>query len=251
MVDHVQWAWLRQAVRDRAHDKPLQYILGKQAFGRATIFTRPPVLIPRWETEEWVLRLARMIGDSGEKALRVVDMCSGSGCVALALKLELGGLVDVLGVDVSEAAVALALENRKANHAGGVRFKRLDLASREACAELTKEGPWDMIVANPPYVTPQEYVELDPSVRDWEDKRALVPDSDDPMGFIRRLAELASEVSCHTLPSCLPRLVVEIGGSHQVEATQQAMHDNGLNATEVWKDMAGTDRVVLGYSKPK
>ncbi|KAJ1665401.1 hypothetical protein IW140_003369 [Coemansia sp. RSA 1813] len=305
----VQWAWLRQAIKDRTeHNKPLQYIIGDQLFGKANIVVRPPVLIPRWETEEWMIRLAELIcahnaslKDSAQRRpLNVLDACTGSGCVSLGLASELPpDTINALGVDISTEAVSLALENLALNQAllngNSVRFRQLDLMGPDAAAELVSEADglkersgghgWDMIVSNPPYVTPAEYDGLDPDVREWEDRRALVPPAlqepslpnaeerhsglakDDPDGvsFVVQLAKLAREIDLvalsgkthqhHTIDasadSRLPRLVVEIGGKHQVEAVCQIMRDHGLNSTEVWKDMAGHDRVVLGYSKPK
>ncbi|KAJ2515329.1 hypothetical protein GGI11_003794 [Coemansia sp. RSA 2049] len=297
----IQWAWLRQAVKDRVeHNKPLQYIIGAQPFGRANITVRPPVLIPRWETEEWTIRLAELIattvrssiGGNGETAqkrpLNILDACTGSGCISLGLASELPpDTIDALGVDVSPEAVALAMENLALNQAllngNTVRFRRLDLMRSDAAARLAFEteaesdesrrasGPpaWDMIVSNPPYVTPAEYEGLDPDVREWEDKRALVPllpphpgAEDDPSGlaFVARLAALAGEmgmtapaasVADSSIGNRLPRLVVEIGGELQAEAACQIMRDHRLYSTEVWKDMAGRSRVVLGYAKPK
>ncbi|KAJ2449876.1 hypothetical protein EV183_004641 [Coemansia sp. RSA 2336] len=250
----VQWAWLRQAVSDRIDsNKPLQYILGNQPFGKTQLATRPPVLIPRWETEEWMLRLAALINDADtQEPLRILDACTGSGCIALGLASELNAMASITGVDVSDEAISLASENLKRNARrvrSNVEFKQLDLLQEGALGGKQ----WDMIVANPPYVSREEYGELDASVRDWEDVRALVPASaGDPLAtsFIVRLAALANRVCLQSgQKTSIPRLVVEIGGKHQVEPACQAMSDNGLGLTEVWKDMAGTERVVLGYVK--
>ncbi|KAJ2738220.1 hypothetical protein H4R23_001296 [Coemansia sp. Cherry 401B] len=279
----VQWAWLRQAVSDRVEkNKPLQYILGNQPFGKASIATRPPVLIPRWETEEWMLKLSELINSTraeqaGNQPLRILDACTGSGCIALGLACELAAdSARITGVDNSPHALALAADNLARNAKqlrNKVDFHELDLQSPGALARLQAHGPqWDMVVSNPPYVTPAEYAQLEADVRDWEDMRALVPipaDADshtvdmgelDPSGmsFVVRLATLARELglasadvahAADPATTGIPRLVVEIGGEKQVEPTRQAMHDSGLSLTEVWKDMAGTDRVVLGYLK--
>ncbi|KAJ2721139.1 hypothetical protein GGI07_004159 [Coemansia sp. Benny D115] len=289
----VQWAWLRQAVAERTEKhKPLQYILGDQPFGQAKIAVRPPVLIPRWETEEWMLRLSDMLSThvarardaeapvsgrdavSMQQPLRILDACTGSGCVALGMACALPeGSASITGVDISDEALALAGENLALNSMlakNKVDFLGLDIQSPEAAARLQGVSPrWDMIVANPPYVTPSEYSEIDPDVREWEDIRALVPlppGADpakvplgelDPSGvaFIVRLAKLAQEMGLSdprgpsAAGTALPRIVVEIGGEKQVEPVCQAMHDHGLNSTEVWKDMAGSERVVLGYLK--
>ncbi|KAJ2460809.1 hypothetical protein GGF42_000605 [Coemansia sp. RSA 2424] len=293
-LSSVQQTWLRQAISDRTErHKPLQYIIGEQKFGKANIIVRPPVLIPRWETEEWMLRLAEIINAHTDRArdtsqaaprpLNILEACTGSGCIALGLGCELtDSSARILGVDISDDAVGLAMDNLAFNQmllSNHVRFCKVDLQQLVHLlpAQLpTGEsggGGWDMIVSNPPYVTPAEYGGLDADVREWEDIRALVPlppgtadphsvaDKDlDPSGmaFVVQLAKLAKELglaskdqSSDTLlqTSDLPRLVVEIGGTEQAQSTCQIMHDHGLSSTEVWKDMAGTDRVVLGYYK--
>ncbi|PIA15810.1 S-adenosyl-L-methionine-dependent methyltransferase [Coemansia reversa NRRL 1564] len=253
----VQWAWLRQAVSDRVdRHKPLQYIIGDQPFGNAKIGIRPPVLIPRWETEEWVLRLTNMIKEQQDTCrtgqlpahMKILDACTGSGCIALGLACELpANSACVTGVDISPDAIALARDNLERNtHSlkNTVNFHRVDLQSPKALYDLREmETQWHMLVSNPPYVTAAEYEQLEPDVRDWEDVRAL-------------LARLAKDLGLSKVHSDgplaatnFPRLVIEIGGTKQVEPVRQAMHDNGFNLTEVWKDMADTDRVVLGYAK--
>ncbi|KAI8325699.1 S-adenosyl-L-methionine-dependent methyltransferase [Martensiomyces pterosporus] len=285
----VQWAWLRQAVADRTErHKPLQYILGDQPFGKTSLSVRPPVLIPRWETEEWMLKLAEMIrqhmaaqaeeargGEVGQRSpLKILDACTGTGCISLGLASELPPeSAQITGVDISAEAISLASDNLAFNQLllnNRVEFRQLDLQSPDILPKLLGVEPtWDMIVSNPPYVTPAEYHSLDLDVKEWEDKRALVPlppnadpqavkdEELDPSGiaFIVHLTKLAKEMGLADVSrseqagSTLPRLVVEIGGSQQVEPVRQAMHDHGFNSTEVWRDMAGTDRVVLGYFK--
>ncbi|KAJ2909269.1 hypothetical protein GGI21_002053, partial [Coemansia aciculifera] len=283
--------WLRQAVADRTErHKPLQYIIGEQKFGMANIIVRPPVLIPRWETEEWMLRLAELINTHTTNAreasatipkpLNILEACTGSGCIALGLGCELADdSARILGVDVSADAMELAMDNLAFNQmllSNQVQFHRADL--QQAVHLLPTqlpvgEGGWDMLVSNPPYVTPSEYRELDADVREWEDIRALVPlppGTADPqhvsekdmdpsgMAFVEQLAKLAKELglagesqrddkALHM--GSLPRLVVEIGSTQQAQSACQIMHDHGFSATEVWKDMAGADRVVLGFFK--
>ncbi|KAJ2255923.1 hypothetical protein GGI13_001380 [Coemansia sp. RSA 455] len=297
-LSSVQHAWLRQAISDRTErHKPLQYIIGEQQFGKTNIIVRPPVLIPRWETEEWVLRLAELINSHTDnirdmqlqqglevpRPLNILEACTGSGCVALGLGCELtDNSARILGVDISDNALELAMDNLAYNQmllSNHVHFRKLDLQqpvhtlpAQLQVGEGVSAG-WDMIVSNPPYVTPSEYRDLDADVREWEDIRALVPlppgttdlqnvpsEDLDPSGmsFVVQLAKLAKELGLASKDrgeeaslrlDSLPRLVVEIGSTEQAQAACQIMHDHGLNSTEVWKDMAGTDRVVLGYFK--
>ncbi|KAJ2826039.1 hypothetical protein GGI24_003006, partial [Coemansia furcata] len=292
-LSSVQHAWLRQAITDRTErHKPLQYIVGEQQFGKTNIIVRPPVLIPRWETEEWVLRLAELInshtdnvrdmrsqqGLGAPRPLNILEACTGSGCVALGLGCELtDDSARVLGVDISDDALELAIDNLAYNQmllSNHVQFRKVDLQQPVHILpeQLHFVGEdmsdnWDMIVSNPPYVTPAEYRDLDADVREWEDIRALVPlppgttdpqnvpsEDLDPSGmlFVVQLAKLAKELYLASKDrgedvllrlDSLPRLVVEIGSTEQAQAASQIMHDHGLNSTEVWKDMAGTDRV--------
>ncbi|KAJ2747481.1 hypothetical protein GGI20_000470 [Coemansia sp. BCRC 34301] len=293
-LSSVQQAWLRQAISERTErHKPLQYIIGEQQFGRANVIVRPPVLIPRWETEEWMLRLAELInshtsnardvGAEASRPLNILEACTGSGCIALGLGCELAdGSARILGVDISDDAVGLAVDNLAFNQmllSNHVQFCKVDLQQPVHLlpAQLSVgegvSGSWDMIVSNPPYVTPSEYRVLDADVREWEDIRALVPlpqGTTDPqsvaekdldpsgMAFVVQLAKLAKELGLASKDQnsdtslrmdSLPRLVVEIGSAEQAQSACQTMHDHGLNSTEVWKDMAGTGRVVLGYFK--
>ncbi|KAJ1802445.1 hypothetical protein LPJ75_006185, partial [Coemansia sp. RSA 2598] len=177
----VQWAWLRQAVHDRTEKhKPLQYIIGDQPFGQANVMLRPPVLIPRWETEEWMLRLVDMLNThssasvdvSGPKQpLNILDACTGTGCVALGLACGLlPETASIVGVDISDDAVLLAQENLALNSLlvkNKLSFHKLNLLQTpDAAAKLLDISPtWDIIVSNPPYVTPSEYKQLDPDVK--------------------------------------------------------------------------------------
>ncbi|KAJ2855545.1 hypothetical protein FB639_006221, partial [Coemansia asiatica] len=265
----VQWAWLRQAVHDRTENhKPLQYIIGSQPFGQANILLRHPVLIPRWETEEWMLKLVDMLNthfslssldSSGPKQpLNILDACTGTGCVALGLACGLlPNTASITGADISDDAILLAQENLALNSLlikNKLDFHKLDLLqTSDTASKLLDISPtWDIIVSNPPYVTPSEYKQLDPDVKEWEDIRALVPmpaDIDpktvdlgdlDPsgVGFIVQLAKLAQNIGVadsrrkSLAGTNIPRLVVEIGGTQQVEPVCQALHDHGMNSTE-------------------
>lgn len=273
----VQWAWLRQAVSDRTEQhKPLQYIIRTQPFGKVNIKVRPPILIPRWETEEWTVRLADLIktAPGGPGKLNILDACTGSGCISLGLASELSMAEhNIVGVDVSQKAVDLALENLQFNSLlqssdckSKVAFHQLDLLKpvdkvTSQLNQMFAEGiAIDMVVSNPPYVTLDEYAQLEPDVREWEDMAALVPTNSctetakDLQGteFIEQLAKIASEnlsQQQQQQSSGLPKLVVEIGGKNQVEPVSQIMNDHGFNSIEVWNDMVGTERVVLGYHK--
>ncbi|KAI1455261.1 S-adenosyl-L-methionine-dependent methyltransferase [Annulohypoxylon moriforme] len=179
--------------RKRGRGVPLQYILGTQPFGDLEIKCRPGVLIPRPETEAWVMRIAdiarRELPGSNEnigmgKGLRVLDLCTGSGCIALLmyslLRRQFPGL-RVRGVDIEPKALALSRENLVynmrlgllPNEAQDVKFEKADIFSAEWLSSL---GAVDVLVSNPPYISTQGFNrDTERSVRRYEPKLALVP----------------------------------------------------------------------------
>ncbi|KAJ2962617.1 hypothetical protein NQZ79_g2260 [Umbelopsis isabellina] len=236
-------------VTDRVeHHKPLQYILGTQPFCELDIITRPPTLIPRWETEEWVYRLLAYIKESVqtrqiEKPLRVLDLCTGSGCIALALARHLPAhSAHIQAVDVSASALDLARLNAHElapQLSNSVNFSSMDILSTNQFSDV----PFDLIVSNPPYVTHAEYDALTPDVKNWEDPGALVAENDG-MAFHLHIAKAIGTRGILSPRLAWPRLVMEIGGSHQVGPITNVLHENGLKNVQVWKDLAGKDRAI-------
>jgi release factor glutamine methyltransferase len=175
----------RALVRRRASREPLQYILGTQAFWKHEFLVTPAVLIPRPETEllvEASLELLRHV----ERPL-VVDLGTGSGCIALSLAFERPD-AEVHATDVSKPALAVASENaRRLGLEGRVVFHHGDLL--EPVAHLA--GQIDLVVSNPPYVDPADRDSLAPEVRDHEPQMALLPPGD-AFSLYRRLAPAAA-----------------------------------------------------------
>jgi release factor glutamine methyltransferase len=151
----------------RANREPLAYVLGEWDFRRLTLRCDERALVPRPETEsvvERALEISLSIVNDGEKP-RVLDVGTGTGAIALALADELGA--DVVATDVSEDALELARENA-ARLGLDVAFVRQDLH------DGLPPGPFDLVVSNPPYVLPGEIDTLEPEVRDWEPREALL-----------------------------------------------------------------------------
>ncbi|KAL8965244.1 MAG: hypothetical protein Q9197_006602, partial [Variospora fuerteventurae] len=186
---------------ERSRGKPLQYILGHQPFGALDMFCRSGVLIPRPETEAWASHLAALIlnpsfsfphgGD--QPSLRILDLCTGTGCIALLLHSLLHRThhsLQILGIDISPRAVALAHCNLHHNTAKN----RLHRSAREQVrfeeADVFNSGKiwdtkWDIVVANPPYISPDDFNRTTArSVRNWEPKLALVPGSSSDAGVM-------------------------------------------------------------------
>jgi len=179
-VDHPLRARYEAAVLRLAAGEPIQYVTGIAGFRRLTVCSDRRALIPRPETEGLVeLVLARVSRG------RIADIGTGSGCIALSLADE-GEFDQVVGVDCSPEALALAGENR--DRLGlPVEFVEGDL-----CEPLRGER-WDALVSNPPYLTSGEYQGLDRSVRDWEPEAAL-SDGADGLATTRRLVLQARDV---------------------------------------------------------
>ena len=158
-------------VERRAAREPLAYVLGEWGFRRLTLRCDPRALVPRPETETLVERCTELLRDSaggGEprSPRRVLDVGTGTGAIALALADEVEN-VQVVAIDASAEALALAREN--AEHLG------LDVELMHARLEdALPPGPFDLIVSNPPYVQAFELEALDPEVRDWEPREALL-----------------------------------------------------------------------------
>ena len=215
----------RELLVRRARREPLQYVLGTWGFRRLTLNVDPRALIPRPETETLVARALVLLGD--REAPRVLDVGTGSGAVALAIADEHPG-ARVTATDVSDDALALAAEN--VAHTGlAVRLVRHDLFHG------LPDGPWDLVVSNPPYVDPADLAGLEPEVRDWEPHLALVA-----VGAVEALVRAA-------LPVLSPggALALEVGDG-QAAGVAASLVDLGYMEVNVTLDLAGRARVVEG-----
>jgi release factor glutamine methyltransferase len=228
------WAQARflALVRERARRRPLQHLTGMQAFWRHEFVVSPDVLIPRPETEvlvEAALELLR-----GREAPVVVDVGTGSGCIALSLAAERPDAT-VHAVDVSPAALAVAVENaRRLGLGSRVQFHEGDLLA--PLAQIARS--LDLVVSNPPYVDPAELPALEPEVRDHEPRAALLA-ADPPYGVYRRLAAQAAG-----LLSEGGYLAVEVGRGMASEVSA-ALAAAGVEPLQVQRDLQGIDRVVI------
>ena len=168
-----------------AHE-PVQYVLGTAYFAGMTLEVTPATLIPRPETEELVQLIGRE--QAGRPGRHVLDVGTGSGCLALALARALPA-AEVLAVDISTEALAVARRNA-ATWAPAVQFQQVDIL-RELPAGLAP-GALDVLVSNPPYVRESERPAMRDNVLAWEPATALFVPDDDPLIFYRRLAEIGA-----------------------------------------------------------
>jgi release factor glutamine methyltransferase len=222
-LGEAEGAALERLLARRETREPLAYVLGEWGFRRLTLSVDHRVLVPRPETEIVVERaLARI---ASLDAPRVLDVGTGSGAIALALADEHPG-ARVAALDASPDALALAREN-------AVRTGlELELVEGDLFAGLP-EGEWDLVVSNPPYVLPSEIDSLEPEVRDWEPREALVGE-----GATEAIAEHARTV---LRPG--GALVLEIAAG-DAERVVVVVRNLGFEDVTVTKDLAGRDRVV-------
>ena len=219
--------WIRQ----RAEHIPLQQLTGEQDFMGLTFSVNEHVLIPRQDTEILVEEVLKELHDR----MRILDMCTGSGCILLSL-LHYSNDCEGLGVDLSAEALEVAGRNvlkvltpEKAEHA---HFLQSDLFEKV-------EGKFEIIVSNPPYIASAEVEKLMPEVRDHEPRMAL-DGTEDGLHFYRRIIKEAGK---HLVNSGM--LFFEIGYD-QGQAVSELMRAGGYREVQVVQDYAGLDRVVLG-----
>jgi release factor glutamine methyltransferase len=218
-------AEIRELVRRRGSREPLAYILGEWGFRRLTLKVDERGLIPRPETEVVVERCLTLL--AAVEAPTVLDVGTGTGAIALAIADELPG-ARVTAIDASADALALAREN--AERTGlRVELRRHDLL------EGLPGGPYDLVVSNPPYVEPQELTGLQPEVRDWEPREALVGHG--MTEAVARGAQAALEPGGW--------LVLEVGDG-TAPAVSELLASLGFGAVAATRDLAGRDRVVEG-----
>ena len=183
-LDEMQHYQLEQAIKRLLNGEPVQYVTGMARFCDLLIKVSPAVLIPRPETEELVPKICASL--SREKPMRIWDIGTGSGCIAIALAKHFVN-AEVIAFDVSEAALQIAKENAESNGAK-VTFVQDDVLHPQS--EFFSQ-PVDLVVSNPPYVCDSERAAMEHNVLDWEPENALFVPDDDPLLFYRQILQLA------------------------------------------------------------
>ena len=175
---------LRPMVKRRAEHEPLQYIIGYTDFMNARISVNEAVLIPRIETEQLVEIIIDRHSAQKKEHLSVLDLGTGSGCIPIALKMEYPDW-QLSGIDISEEALAVARKNAQQNEVD-ISFSQADIFSPES---IDATHSLDLIISNPPYITPEEKEILEPQVRSYEPHQALFTDNIEKMyGSIMQFA---------------------------------------------------------------
>ncbi len=208
----------------RAHE-PIQYVFGHTEWMGLDLRVTPATLIPRPETAElveWVLHVA-----DKNKPLRVLDIGTGSGCIAIALKKAAPNW-QVTGLDISNEALEVAKENAKRNNVT-IHWQQADILS------LCSLPMVDIIVSNPPYICEKEKVDMQARVLDYEPAKALFVPDNDPLLFYHKIAILKGA----------PILFFEINEAYG-EQVCSMLRTIGYTNVELKKDMYGKTRMVFG-----
>jgi len=213
---------------NRIYDgEALQYVTSKAHFFDLELFVAPGVLIPRPETEELVV-LAESLSP---KNARIIDLGTGSGCIALALKHRNHGM-EVLAADVSPEALSIAQKNKKQ------LSLNLELFQFDMLSEEKLPGKFNAILSNPPYIPEHEKRDMPAHVTNQEPALALFVPNEDPLLFYKALSRLARQ---YLLPNGV--LVVEIHEDF-AQDVKGTFLDIGLSEVKIHKDLQGKDRMV-------
>lgn len=224
-----------EAIRRLQKEEPIQYIIGETSFYGLPIKVNKHVLIPRPETEELVEWILSELPQPHKNGLRILDIGTGSGCIALALAKKLPK-AEISAIDLSQEALQVAKENARANEVA-VTFLQHDILNLQKWPSKC-----DIIVSNPPYVRKLEKNHMSANVVENEPGLALWVEDKDPLIFYDKIASLASG-------SLFPKgkLFLEINEAFG-QATAEVVGKANFT-TQLRKDMFGKDRMLMGQFK--
>ena len=223
-----------------AAGEPVQYIIGKAYFYDREFNVTPDVLIPRPETELLVREAVNWARRSGRETMRIADLCTGSGCIAWSMAMELPG-AEVTAVDISDGALAVAAGQQYGSAAAGCpcevvapKFIKADVLA----GPVEGLGTFDMILSDPPYVMDSEKALMRKNVLEHEPWLALFVPDDDPLLFYRAVAAWARQL---LKPDglCLVEINEALG-----RQTAEVFEDAGFRDVEVLQDLNSRDRFV-------
>ena len=234
----IQW---ESALSELLNQKPIQYIIGATEFYGLPFMVNENTLIPRPETEELVDWIVAESRNSATGSLKILDIGTGSGCIAISLAKNLPN-AEVFALDVSEKALAVAKKNADTNKVK-VNFIQADILKINDLVEIPTSNfqlstNFDIIVSNPPYVRHLEKAEIKPNVLEYEPHLALFVEDSDALIFYRKIAKLAKENLAEK-----GKLFFEIN-QYLGKETLELLEKFGFNSTELKKDIYGNDRMT-------
>jgi release factor glutamine methyltransferase len=232
-----------KVLEDLKQQKPIQYIIGETEFYGLPFKVNENVLIPRQETEELVDLIIRCHTERSRKGnekepLKILDIGTGSGCIAISLAKHLPN-TKIYALDVSEEALKVAKKNAKLNNVE-ITFIEADLLRKSTWNLKFKDLEFDTIVSNPPYVRELEKIEMKPNVLDNEPYLALFVEDHNPLQFYKAIMGFA--VNNLKLKG---ELYFEIN-QYLGEETKQLLIEANFQAVELLKDLSGNDRMLKG-----
>ena len=233
LVDEGKLDQLARFIDRRIKREPLQYILGETEFMGFPIKVTGDVLIPRPETEILVEEALKVEG-----AEKILDLCTGSGCIAVSLaKLYKGA--SIVAIDISREALVVARDNALLNDVDCIEFLELDFIKvvNEHRDDVFRDS-FDLIVSNPPYIAYSDFEELEPEVKVFEPKIALVAD-DNGYRFINEIIT-GSILYLKTGGS----LMMEVGYNQAETVASKLLQNGSYYDVEIVKDLEGVDRIV-------
>lgn len=228
--DLLRFHW---AVEDLKNHRPIQHIIGYTQFCDCNIIVNQHVLIPRPETEEIVLRTIERLRPTPPAS--ILDICTGSGCIAIALAHSFPE-ADITAIDISEEALKVAAHNAESNNTS-IRFLHDDVFHPTLSLQT-----YDLIISNPPYIPLSERSSMDPNVTDHEPSIALFVPDNDPLCFYHRISEIATQHLSHN-----GILVLEIHERYGND-TLELLHNKGFEAT-LLLDFRDRDRMVIAQKE--
>jgi len=237
-LSNAQLEILREGVKRRIKHEPLQYITGATEFYSLKFIVTPDVLIPRPETERLVDAAIHSL--KPQEKSTILDIGTGSGCIAIALAREYPES-RIIATDVTKEALEIAKKNAKLNEVTNIEFVQQDFLK-----DFTLDDKIDILVTNPPYVTKEEFLETMPDVQNYEPRIALT-DGGNGLTFYKRIAELAS-----SLMNKNGVILMEVGIGDHPQKVADIFDQPDFEDIEFIQDFNGDDRVVhVKYSGQK
>jgi len=219
--------------------EPMQYVFGEAEFCGMTLKVNENVLIPRPETEEMTEWLLSIIRNNQWLSPRVLDLCTGSGCIAISIKKAVEES-DVTGIDISDGALLVAEENAKVQGTD-ISFVKDDvLSGLSVFIASNGKSSFDVIVSNPPYVCEREKTDMEDRVLDYEPSLALFVPDDDPLRFYREIIKISQSL---LKPNGL--IMMETNRLYAGRVGEM-LETSSFRNIEIRKDIFGNDRMVKG-----